>query len=86
MWLCSRTAVKAFGEAVEEIGIPVVGFCCGNRAHYIRTLAETLGKTPAASKFSPDMTQHTSQYVLEDGLNEYHLKHHKRRGYNKTVA
>ena len=35
-----------------------MGLCCGNRAHYIRAMAEMLGRSPPASKYSADMTQH----------------------------
>ena len=41
--------------------IPFIGLCCGNVASYIRTMAETLGRQPEASKFSPDMSKHLSQ-------------------------
>ena len=42
------------------MGIQYLGLCCGNQAHYMRTMAETLGRSPPASKYSPDMTQHFS--------------------------
>ena len=44
-----------------KMGVQYMGVCCGNRAHYIRTMAETLGRKPPASKYSADMRQHLSQ-------------------------
>ncbi|XP_022104966.1 betaine--homocysteine S-methyltransferase 1-like [Acanthaster planci] len=55
---CSRDDIVAFGNQCLQLGIQYVGLCCGNAPHYTRTLSETLGRQPSASKFSPDMTQH----------------------------
>lgn len=56
--LCSRTDIKTFGQACKELGIQVVGLCCGNDSHYTRTLCETLGRTVPASRYSVDMSKH----------------------------
>jgi len=63
-WLCSRQHIVDFGNACKELGIQVVGICCGNRSHMTRTLAETLGRTPPASQYSMDMSKHIS--VIDD--------------------
>ena len=37
----------------------IVGTCCGGWVHHIRAMAEALGRTVPASKFSPDIRKHT---------------------------
>ncbi len=56
--LCSRTDIKNFGKACKELGVQLVGLCCGNASHYTRTLCETLGRTVPASRYSVDMSKH----------------------------
>ncbi|XP_071498410.1 betaine--homocysteine S-methyltransferase 1-like [Diadema antillarum] len=56
--LSSRRDIAEFAERCTQLKIPYVGLCCGNAPHYTRTLAETLGRRPEASKYSPDMTMH----------------------------
>jgi len=38
-----------------------LGVCCGAAPHHIRAMAEALGRKPAASRYSEDMSKH---YVL----------------------
>ncbi|XP_066278064.1 betaine--homocysteine S-methyltransferase 1-like [Branchiostoma lanceolatum] len=57
-FLCGRSMVANFGQRCKELGVQYVGLCCGNAPHFTRTLAETMGRTPPASKYSPDMTKH----------------------------
>ncbi|XP_013417875.1 betaine--homocysteine S-methyltransferase 1-like [Lingula anatina] len=54
-WQCSRTEIQEFAREARAIGIQYVGLCCGNASHYIREVAETLGRSPPASRYSPDM-------------------------------
>ena len=35
-----------------------LGVCCGAGPHMIRSMAEALGRTPPASRYSPDMSRH----------------------------
>lgn len=57
-WASSREDIARFTAEAQEIGVQYIGLCCGNCAHYIRTMAETLGRSTAASKYSPDMSMH----------------------------
>jgi betaine-homocysteine S-methyltransferase len=36
-----------------------LGVCCGAAPHHIRAVAEAAGKTPPASRYSPDMSKHS---------------------------
>jgi len=47
-----------FGNAMKEIGVQYVGICCGNCSRFQRVLSETMGRTPEASRYSPDMSKH----------------------------
>ena len=61
--LCSRAQIADFGAQCRQIGIQYVGLCCGNSANLTRVLAEAYGRTPAASKYSPQMEKH---YIFGD--------------------
>jgi methionine synthase I (cobalamin-dependent) len=50
--------IEKFGQSCKDIGIQYVGLCCGNSSRYFRTLAESLGRTPPASKYSADLSLH----------------------------
>ncbi|RUS81983.1 hypothetical protein EGW08_010252 [Elysia chlorotica] len=56
--LVGRSEVLEFGLQCKRLGVEYVGLCCGNCSHYTRTLAESYGRQPPASRFSPDMSQH----------------------------
>jgi betaine-homocysteine S-methyltransferase len=47
-----------FGKECIEYDIKFTGLCCGNTGKYTRNLAETLGRKPPASRYSPNMDLH----------------------------
>jgi betaine-homocysteine S-methyltransferase len=47
-----------FAVQAQEIGVNYVGVCCGGAPHHVRGMAEALGRTVPASRFSPDMSLH----------------------------
>jgi betaine-homocysteine S-methyltransferase len=55
---CNRYELGEFAAAAHEIGVGYLGVCCGAGPHHIRAVAEALGRTPAASRYSPDMSRH----------------------------
>jgi betaine-homocysteine S-methyltransferase len=55
---CSRYELGDFARAAVELGVHYVGVCCGAGPHHIRGVAEALGRTPPASRFSADMSKH----------------------------
>lgn len=57
-FLCTRYEVADFVKEAFELGVQVIGLCCGNGPHHTRSAAEALGKTTARSRFSPDMSKH----------------------------
>lgn len=55
---CGRTDIIKFARDAKQLGVQYVGLCCGNASHYLRALAEEYGRSPPASKYSPDMSEH----------------------------
>lgn len=60
-WLCSRDQIAEFTRQARAIGVNYIGLCCGNRPHFLRSMAEALGRQPPASRYSPDMSFHYSR-------------------------
>jgi betaine-homocysteine S-methyltransferase len=55
---CNRYELGEFARAAHELGVSYLGVCCGAAPHHIRSVAEALGRTPPASRFSADMSRH----------------------------
>ena len=55
---CNRYELGEFGKDAYELGIRYLGVCCGAGPHHIRSLAEALGRQPAASRYTADMSKH----------------------------
>jgi betaine-homocysteine S-methyltransferase len=55
---CTRLEVAVFATKAHDIGVNFIGLCCGAGPHHIRAVAEALGRTTPASKYSPDMSLH----------------------------
>ena len=56
---CTRGELGEFAAAALAIGVRYLGVCCGAAPHHIRAVAEAAGKTPPASRYSPDMSKHS---------------------------
>lgn len=57
-FLCNRYEIAEFGREAYDLGIRYLGVCCGAAPHYVRSLAEALGRETPASRYSPDMSRH----------------------------
>ena len=55
---CNRYELADFAAAAYALGIRYLGLCCGAAPHHIRSVAEALGRTPAASRYTADMSKH----------------------------
>ncbi len=55
---CNRFEIADFTRAAYELGVRYFGVCCGAGPHHIRSMAEALGRTPPASRYSADMSKH----------------------------
>jgi betaine-homocysteine S-methyltransferase len=56
---CTRLELGEFAAAALALGVRYLGVCCGAAPHHVRAVAEAAGKTPPASRYSPDMTKHS---------------------------
>ena len=56
---CTRHELGEFAAEALALGVRYLGVCCGAAPHHIRAVAEAAGKTPPASRYSPDMTKHS---------------------------
>jgi betaine-homocysteine S-methyltransferase len=75
--MCNRFEVADFARASYEAGVRYLGVCCGAGPHHVRSLAEALGRTPPASRYSPDMSKH-SFFGAEDTVGEGYQGYAKR--------
>ncbi len=55
---CSRYEIAEFTRQAAEAGVRYFGICCGAAPHHVRAMAEALGRTPPASRYSVDMSKH----------------------------
>ena len=55
---CNRYEISEFAREAYEMGAHYLGVCCGAAPHHIRAMAEALGRTPPASRYTADMSKH----------------------------
>jgi betaine-homocysteine S-methyltransferase len=54
----TRFEMAQFARDARELGVSYVGICCGGAPHYVRAMAEVLGRETPASKYSPALELH----------------------------
>ena len=57
-FVCTRYEIADFARAAADLGVTYLGVCCGAGPHHIRAMAEALGRTPPASRYTADMSKH----------------------------
>jgi betaine-homocysteine S-methyltransferase len=57
-FVCTRFEMAEFAVAVRDLGVGYIGICCGGAPHHVRAMAESLGRTVPASRYSPDISLH----------------------------
>ncbi len=69
---CTRDELGRFAAAAHAMGVNYLGVCCGAGPHHIRSVAEALGRTPPASRYTADMTKHayfgTDPTIIDEQL------------------
>ncbi|MBV9819699.1 MAG: homocysteine S-methyltransferase family protein [Solirubrobacterales bacterium] len=55
---CTRFEMADFARWAGDAGIDYVGICCGGGPHHVRAMAEALGRTTPASRYSPAIELH----------------------------
>ncbi|MDQ3538974.1 MAG: homocysteine S-methyltransferase family protein [Actinomycetota bacterium] len=74
---CNRYEVADFTRSAQEAGVHYFGLCCGAGPHHVRSMAEALGRTPAASGYSLDMSKHAF-FGTAPGLQEHNREYRDR--------
>src|SRR5437764_2006615 len=57
-FLCTRFEMAAYAQRAKALGVNYIGVCCGGAPHYVRAMAEALGRTVPASRYSPAIELH----------------------------
>jgi betaine-homocysteine S-methyltransferase len=57
-FLLTRFEMAEFASRAARIGVNYIGICCGGAPHHVRSMAEALGRTVPASRYSPDLLLH----------------------------
>ena len=75
---CTRFEMADFAAAARDLGVNYVGICCGAGPHHVRAMAEALGRTVPASKYSPSMDLHpilgtAAQHRNRDALDAWNV-------------
>jgi methionine synthase I (cobalamin-dependent) len=55
---CTRFEMADFALRARDIGVDYIGICCGAGPHHVRAMAEALGRTTPASRYSPAIDLH----------------------------
>jgi betaine-homocysteine S-methyltransferase len=74
---CNRYEIADFTLRARDAGVRYFGLCCGAAPHHVRSMAEALGRTPQASRYSADMSKHA--YLGTDGTLLRHNQEYARR-------
>ena len=66
-FVLTRNEMAEFAVAARDLGVGFIGICCGGAPHHVRSMAEALGRTVPASRYSPAMELHP---VLGENVKE----------------
>jgi betaine-homocysteine S-methyltransferase len=66
-FVLTRFEMADFAIAARDLGVSYIGICCGGSPHHVRSMAEALGRTVPASRYSPAMELHP---VLGENVKE----------------
>ncbi len=66
-FVLTRFEMADFAVAARDLGVSYIGICCGGAPHHVRSMAEALGRTVPASRYSPALELHP---VLGENVKE----------------
>ena len=69
----SGSRLELPGRGAVDIDL---GLCCGAGPHHVRSLAEAIGRTPPASRYSPDMSKH-AYFGTDESLQDENVQYAK---------
>ena len=70
----TRFEMADFAVRAQELGVNFIGTCCGAAPHHVRAMAEALGRTVPASRYSADMSLHPMLGTQVQEKDRQHLK------------
>ena len=73
----TRFEMADFALQASKLGVNFIGTCCGAAPHHVRAMAEALGRTVPASRYSADMARHPMLGSDVREKDKQHLKHWK---------
>ncbi len=59
-YLCTRFEMADYARRAQALGVNYIGICCGGGPHYVRAMAEALGRTPWGGPSRPASTHRRS--------------------------
>ena len=62
----TRFEMADFARQAADLGVGYVGICCGGAPHYVRAMAEALGRETPASRYSPALDLHPVLGTVQD--------------------
>ncbi len=62
----TRFEMAEFARQAAALGVGYVGICCGGAPHYVRAMAEALGRETLASRYSPALDLHPVLGAAQD--------------------
>jgi betaine-homocysteine S-methyltransferase len=62
----TRFEMADFARQAADLGVGYVGICCGGAPHYVRAMAEALGRQAPASRYSPALDLHPVLGLVQD--------------------
>jgi betaine-homocysteine S-methyltransferase len=71
-FVCTRFEMGDFAVRARDAGVGYIGICCGGAPHHVRAMAESLGRSVPASRYSPDLSLHP---VIGDNISEREKKY-----------
>jgi betaine-homocysteine S-methyltransferase len=76
-FVCNRFEMAEFATEAYAAGARYIGVCCGGAAHHVRSMAEALGRTTPASRYTADMSKH-AYFGTDPSLKDENLEFAKR--------
>ena len=73
-FMCNRYEMADFAKEAYAAGVTYLGVCCGGAPHHIRSMAEALGRTPPASRYTADMSKH-AYYGTDSSLKAENIEY-----------
>jgi betaine-homocysteine S-methyltransferase len=62
----TRFEMADWARQAADLGVGFIGICCGGAPHYVRAMAEALGRQTTASRYSPALDLHPVLGTVQD--------------------